>query len=236
MRALKRTAVAGSLLALVLTGCSEGADPLEPEAGSEPGVEAEVDPDVDAEVDPDVDPDVDVDAEAGAEDGPVTFTELTGQATQLSIDDRVLSALAGLGVELSAAGGATSETAGGTTTFTFPVTGGEATVDATGTERFTGMVQHDGGLQLSAMGQSVTIDGLVLDGTQEELTAEVVGNRVPLLPLVTDPTITSDGEQATVTWSAATLDTSAMAPFAEQLGLELPDLQVNTLETTLEGS
>jgi hypothetical protein len=141
-------------------------------------------------------------------------------------------------VDLRATGGAQVETSGGTTTFVFPVTGGQATVDPAGSPRFTGTVEHQGGLQLSALGRSATADQLVLDGQQGQLTAVVDGRRVPLLPLATDPRVTAEGEeQVTVEYSAASLDTSTVESFAEQLGLPaLPGLEVNSLQTTLEGS
>ncbi len=175
---------------------------------------------------------------AGGEADAVSFDTLTGEATRLTLDDGITSALSTLGVELSATGGAQMESAGAATTFTFPVTGGQATVDPAAPESFTGTVAHEGGLQLSAFGRTATVDQLVLDGGQGQLTAMVAGRRVPLLPLATDPQITQEGsEQVTVAYSAAPLDTSAVQQFAEQLGLpSLPSLEVNSLEATLEGS
>jgi hypothetical protein len=178
------------------------------------------------------------DDESAAGSDAVTFATLTGDATRLSLDDGVTAALGAVGVEVTATGGATAETAGGTTTFAFPVTGGEATVDPAGSPRFTGTVEHEGGLQLSALGRTVMADQLVLDGAQEQLTAVVDGRRVPLLPLAADPQVSSQGEeQATVEYSAAALDTSTVQAIADQLGLPtLPSLEVNALQATLEGS
>lgn len=222
MRTPRRTTIATGCLALVLTaGCSD--DPAETDAAG--GTTA---------------PPTAVQGgnEAAADSGAVSLSTLTGDSTRLSLDDGVTAALSAVGVELTATGGATAETAGGTTTFTFPVTGGEATVDPTGSPRFTGSVEHEGGLQLSALGRSATADQLVLDGEQEQLTAVVEGRRVPLLPLVTDPQVSSGGEeQVTVEYSAASLDTSTLQSIADRLGLPgLPELEVNSLETTLEGS
>lgn len=212
----RRITLATGCLALVLTaGCSEAADPADTEASG--GSSAAASGDV---------------ADA------VTFEALTGEATSLTLDAAVVDALGAVGVDLTATGEATMETNGGTTTFTFPVSGGQATVDPAGSPAFTGTVEHEGGLQLSALGRSATADQLVLDGEQQQLTAEIAGRRVPLLPLVTDPQITQEGEeQATVTYSAASLDTGTVQSFADRLGLPgLPSLEVNSLETTLEGS
>ena len=220
----RRITLATGCLALVLTaGCSDSSDPAD--TGAAGGTSA-------------TPTTVEGGDQAAADSGAVTFSTLTGEATTLSLDDDVTSALSAVGVDLTATGGAQVETTGGVTTFTFPVTGGEATVDPAGSPAFTGTVEHEGGLQLSALGQSVTADQLVLDGEQEQLTAVVAGRRVPLLPLVTDPQITSDGEeQATVAYSAASLDTSTVQSFADRLDLpSLPSLEVNSLEATLEGS
>ena len=224
MRTPRRTTLATGCLALVLTaGCSDDPDPADTDAAG--GTTA-------------TPTTVQGGDEAAADSGAVTFSTLTGDSTRLSLDDGVTGALSAVGVELTATGGATAETAGGTTTFTFPVTGGQATVDAAGSPRFTGSVEHEGGLQLSALGRSATADQLVLDGEQEQLTAVVEGRRVPLLPLVTDPQVSpADEEQVTVGWSAASLDTSTAQSIADRLGLpRLPELEVNALETTLEGS
>ena len=225
MRTHRRITLATGCLALVLTaGCSDSSDPEDTDAagGTSAAPTAEVSES----------------AQAGAEDGAMTFSTLTGEATRLTLDGGVADALGAVGVDLTASGGAQVETAGGTTTFTFPVTGGQATVDPAGSPRFTGNVEHEGGLQLSALGRNVTADQLVIDGEQEQLTAMVGGRRVPLLPLVTDPQITSgDDEQVTVSYSAASLDTSTVQSFADQLGLPtLPSLEFNSLQTTLEGS
>jgi len=168
----------------------------------------------------------------------VTFATLTGQSTRLTVDASFLSALRRVGGDLTAVQGAQTEDMGGATTFVFPVTGGQATVDATGTDRFTGTVQHEGGLRLSALGKSVTVDGLVLDGQQDQLTAMVAGRRVPLLPLSTsDAQITRQGDQVVITDSAVSLDADAANALTGELGLPtLPDLKIGSLQVTLAGS
>ena len=226
MRTPRRITLVTGCLALVLTaGCSDSSDPADTDAA-------------DSTAAPTSSAATETSDPAGAEDGAVTFATLTGEATRLSLDDGVTDALSAVGVELTATGGAQVETSGGATTFTFPVTGGQATVDPAGSPRFTGTVEHQGGLQLSALGRSATADQLVLDGEQEQLTAMVGGRRLPLLPLATESQVTLEGEeQATVAYSAASIDTSTVQSLADRLQLPtLPSLEVNSLEVTLEGS
>lgn len=171
--------------------------------------------------------------------GPATFDTLTGEATRLTLDQRYVDTLSTLGAELTAVGGAQTETTGESTTFVFPVTGGQATVDASAADPFTGTVEHEGGLQLSALGRSVTLDGLVLDGGQDQLTAMVAGRRVPLLPLsMSDARITSSEDSVVVQDSAVSLDSTTASELARQVGLPLtlPDVDVGSLEATLTGS
>lgn len=219
-----RTSLATGCLALLLvTGCSEDMGGGDAASTPAPGTATPTET-------------ADSAPTESAQEGEVTFSTLTGEATRLSLDDGVVNALSAVGVELSAVGGAQQETTGGSATFVFPVTGGQATVDPS-SGAFSGTVEHQGGLQLSALGRSVTIDQLVLDGGQGELTAMVAGRRVPLIPLATDPTVMSEGDQATVSYSPAALDTSAVESLTGQLGLPaLPDLRVNELEATLTGS
>ena len=220
--------LATGCLALVLTaGCSDDPDPADTDAAGGASAAPTAVPTAVQGTD-----------QAAADSGVVSLATLTGDSTRLSLDAGITDALGAVGVDLTATGGAQVETSGGTTTFVFPVTGGQATVDPVGSPRFTGNVEHEGGLQLSALGRSVTADQLVLDGEQEQLTAMVEGRRVPLLPLVTDPQVSAEGEeQVTVEYSAASLDTSTVEAFAERLGLPtLPSLEVNSLQTTLEGS
>ena len=231
----RRITVATGCLALVLTAaCSDTTDPADTDAsGTGASPTATSSPTEGA-----AEGATEGTAESSetTETGAVSFSTLTGQATRLMLDDGVTSALSAVGVDLAATGGAQMENGGGTTTFVFPVTGGQATIDPSASEPFTGNVEHEGGLRLSALGQNVTVDQLVLDGDQ--LTAMVAGRRVPLLPLATEPQVEQQSpEQATLSWSAEMLDTSAVQSFADQLRLPaLPSLEVNALETTLEGS
>lgn len=224
----RRTTVATTCLALSLAaGCTADTEPADTGAAengsSSPTTTVQTSPSPDET------------APAGG--GAVTFEALTGEATRLSVDQRVVDALAAIGVELSAVGGAQTESGGGVTTFAFPVSGGDATVDPSAADPFDGTVQHEGALQLSALGRSVRVEDLVLNGDQDQLTGTVAGRDVTVLPLVTDAEVTQQDDQVTISYSPAPIDSSAVDALTEQFGgLTLPDIQVNELETTLEGS
>lgn len=230
----RRTTVATSCLAVLLAaGCTADTEPAETEP-ADTGAAAEngsSSPTPAGEMSPSP-------AETtSAGGGAVTFESLTGEATRLSVDQRVVDALGAIGVELSAVGGAQTESGGGVTTFTFPISGGDATVDPAAADPFDGTVQHEGALQLSALGRSVSVEDLVLNGDRDQLTGTVAGRDVTVLPLVTDADITPQDDQVTISYSPAPIDSSAVDALTEQFGgLRLPDIQVNELETTLEGS
>lgn len=169
---------------------------------------------------------------------PVRFSTLTGESTRLTVNAAFLDALRSVGGDLQPVGGAQAETAGGRTTLVFPVTGGRATVDPTGTERLSGTVQHRGGLRLSALGRSATIEDFVLDADSGQLTAMIGGRRVPLLPVnASDARITRQGDTVVVTDEAVALNSDAAGQLARQLGLPaLPSVDLGQLQTTLTGS
>lgn len=225
------------LIALLAVGCSGDEAPTATDADPSTGTEAPAEGTEGAEPTEDAEPTQD--AEPTETEGPSSFETLTGDATRLTLDQRYVSALGTVGAELTAVGGAQTETTGGATTFVFPVTGGQATVDPTAADPFRGTVEHEGGLQLSALGRSVTLDGLVLDGEQDQLTAMVAGRRVPLLPLsMSDARISQSGDSVVVQDSAVSLDAQTATELAQQLGLPitLPDVNVGALEATLTGS
>lgn len=211
----RRSLATASLAVLLATGCTAAEET--PDAANE-GTESSASP-------------------AGETGVDVAFETLTGEATRLTVDAAVVDALGAVGVELATTGGATTQSASGTTTFVFPVTGGEATVDSSAAEPFTGTVEHEGGLQLSALGRSVTADQLVLDGDPGQLTAMISGRRVPLLPLPTEPSVSGDSDEPVLTYRTGAVEAGAVERLTGQLRLpSLPDLRVNELETTLSGS
>lgn len=228
MRTPRRTALVTLPLVLALAaGCSDDETP------------SAADGDAAATATPSAAPTTESSPADGAADGPVTLDEVTGEATRLTVAQGYVSALSAIGAELTAVGGAQTESAAGGTTFVFPVTGGQVTVDPEGADVLVGTVQHEGGLQLSALGRSVTVDGLVLDGDQDRLTAMIAGRRVPLLPLSpSDAQVTTSDGQVVVEDSAVSFDAETTNALAEQLGLPvtLPAIEVGSLQATLAGS
>ena len=170
--------------------------------------------------------------------GQVTLSPLTGETTQLTLESKFLDALRALRVDIEPVGGAEAQTASGGTNFVFPVTGGEVTIDATGTEAMTGTVQHRGGLRLSALGRNATIEEFVLDADRGQLTAMVGGRRVPLLPVDTsDAQVTRQDGEVVVVDDDVSLEPAAGEALARQLGLPaLPSVEFGRLQTTLTGS
>ena len=168
----------------------------------------------------------------------VRLSNLSGESTRLRIDESFTTALRALRVELQPTGRAQVENTGGATTFVFPVTGGQVSLDPDGRERLSGTVEHRGGLRLSALGRTATVENLVLDAGQDQLTAEVAGRRVPLLPIdASDARIIVQGNTVTVTDDGISLEGEAAQRLADQLGLPaLPNVQLGQLESTLTGS
>lgn len=229
------TAVAVTVLVLT-AGCSEDPAPAAapPAAGSAPGAQPLPSAAVSEQG---------TSPTTGASEQPaplseaVTLTTLTGRSTTLTVDQRAVDALSAVGIRLSPVAPGRLQPSGSDTSISFDVTGGSVTADPTGTPRLTGEVQHAGGLSLSALGRSVTVDELVLDADQEALTAEVAGRRLPLLPVdLADARIEREGEAVLVTDDAVSLHPDAARALADQLGLPaLPSLELGRLQVALVG-
>jgi len=227
------TIATASLVVVLAAGCSDEESPSATD-GSDSSPPASAPSDPSPEQDATEEP-----TEDSASGSAVTIDSLTGEATRLTVDDRYVSALGAIGAELTAVGGAQTETSGGTTTFVFPVTGGTVTVDPDGADPLVGTVQHEGGLQLSALGRSATVNGLVLDGDEDRLTAMIGGRQVTLLPLsMSDAQVTQADGQVVIEDTAVSFDAETTNALAEQLGLPvtLPAVNVGSLESTLTGS
>lgn len=168
---------------------------------------------------------------------PISLAAVTGTSTRLTVDQGFLRTLKTVGVTLAPVGGAKTDTAGDRTTYVFPVIGGSARTAATGEDRFSGSVRHAGGLRLSGLGRSVTIDRLVLDGSSDQLTGEVSGRRVPLLPLATGAAqVSASGKQIRLDEGAVTLLPGSVQALADQLGLPaLPRVPLGSLTSTITG-
>lgn len=230
MRTRRRTALASLPAALLLVaGCTSDESPSATDDDTAAPTAAATES---------ADPQPSAETEA-PEGGAVTLDSLSGEATRLTVSEAYVNALSAVGAELSAVGGAQTETAGGSTTFVFPVTGGDVTVEPGGADPLAGTVEHSGGLQLAALGRTATVDGLVLDGDEDRLTAMVAGRRVPLLPLsVSDAQISQADDQVVIEDSAVSFDAETLNALADELGVPvtLPAVDVGSLQVTLTGS
>lgn len=225
---LRAAAVGGAAALLLLTAC--GPDGEAPPAGAGATGEADAtvsEPAAAAPGTPGGGADAADDAEAAVLEG------VTDGETRLALDAGFLGTLRTLQVDVEPVPPATLDGS----TFVFPVTGGDVTVDPAAADPFTGRLEHQGGLSLSALGRSVEFTALVVDATQGEVTAEVQGRRVPLLAL-------GDGQadvarQASgflVSGEAATLTTEAVETLGDRLGVPVPQVRLGDVEVALPGS
>lgn len=167
----------------------------------------------------------------------VALSRVDGSSTRLTVDARFLQAVKAVGLQISPVGGAKTDSSGGRTTIVFPITGGTAST-STGGDRFSGSVQHAGGLKLSGLGRSVTLDHLVLDGSSDELTGQVNGRRVPLLPLQTDAGhVSGSADQIVLEADSVSLRPDALRALSGPLHLpSLPSVPLGSLSSTITGS
>lgn len=170
--------------------------------------------------------------------GPLTLSPVTGESTTLTVGGNFLETLKALGIDVAPVGGAQVQTTEGVTSFTFPVTTGEVSVDVSATERLEGTVRHEGGVRLSALGRSATVEDLVFDADLNRLTAQLGERRVTLLPIdASDADITRSEGGVVISDDAVALAPEAGTALAEMLGLPaLPSVDLGRLEITLTGS
>jgi hypothetical protein len=188
---------------------------------------------------PEAAPAVTEEAEAVAEsagnalDEAVTIEDAAGGQTQLTLDQGFLDTLRTLQVDVQPVAPATMEGS----TFSFPLSGGNVTVDSEGGEPFTGMVEHEGGLQLSALGRSVDFTDLMLDADSGQVTAMVNGQRVPLINLGQDAAnVARQADEIMVSQEAMAFSPEALQALTEQLNLpnvQLPETTMGQLEMML---
>lgn len=188
---------------------------------------------------PEAAPAVTEEAEAVAEsagnalDEAVTVEDVAGGQTQLTFDQGFLDTLRSLQIDVQPIAPATMEGS----TFSFPMTGGNVTVDAEGSDPLMGMVEHEGGLQLSALGRSVDFSNLMLDAEAGQVTAEVNGRRVPFVNLGQDAAnVAREADEIMVSQEAMTFSPEALQAITEQLNLpniQLPEVTMGQLETMI---
>jgi hypothetical protein len=160
------------------------------------------------------------------------ISHLAGQSTSVALDAGTAKALASLGVAVAPNG--TGSFDSGTSTVTFPITGGFAVIHSDTTYQpgyISGVVLHQGsGLTLSKGGVQVQLTDFVVDPGNSILTGTVGGQLgVPLLDLdgtnvkVTTPgtTVALDGTVAKLTPTAAGALNKAFGTSAFTAGLPL---------------
>lgn len=160
-------------------------------------------------------------------------SRLNGQSTSVALDPSTAKALGSLGVALAPEGSATFTSA--TSTISFPITGGFATIHADTNYKpgyIAGVLIHQGsGLTLTKGSTKVTLSNFVVDPGNSTLTGWVNGTEaaVPLLSLngsavkvtALGSTVHLDGTVASLTATAASALNSAFSTTAFKPGLEL---------------
>ena len=163
----------------------------------------------------------------------MTIDQPAGGQTQLTLDQGFLDTLRTLQVDVQPVAPATMEGS----TFSFPVSGGNVTVDPQSADPLMGMLQHEGGLQLSALGRSVEFTELMLDAEAGQVTAEVNGRRIPLIDVGKRAAdVARQADEVMVSQEAAAFSPEALQALTEQLGLpnvQLPEVTMGQLETMI---
>lgn len=220
-RRLRLGAAAGGITALLLvTGCGPSGET--PEAAPAATEEAEAAAGSAAE------------SAGKATDEPVTIEQPAGGQTQLTLDQGFLDTLRRLQIDVQPVAPATMEG----NTLTFPVSGGNVTVDpgASG-DPFMGTLQHEGGLELSALGRSLQFTNPMLDADAGQLTAEVNGQSVELFSLGEGAAdIARQADEVMVREQATAFSQEAVQALTEQLGLppiSLPEANVGQFDVML---
>lgn len=113
-----------------------------------------------------------------------TIAKLTGVSTTVDLNPDTAKVLADNNVTVMPVAPATAAQSGGTTTVSFPITGGNVSIYPQNALPFIrGSVTHSGGLTFSAGGKSLTATNFIVDPGASTLTATVGGQQVQLLDL-----------------------------------------------------
>lgn len=109
---------------------------------------------------------------------------LSGVSTAVDLNPDTAKVLADNHVMVAPVGPATAAQSGGTTTVTFPITGGHVAIYPQNDLPFIrGSVMHSGGLTFLAGDKSLTATNFIVDPGASTLTATVGGQQVQLLDL-----------------------------------------------------
>ena len=148
--------------------------------------------------------------------------------TTLDLGRRVDLLLAAAGVEVAPVGAATESGEG----IAMPVADGDL-----GIEPVAGSLRHEGGLSFTAAGRSAEATALELDAGSGEVTAEIAGERVPLLTAEFEPPrLSDDGSSVVLPGRRATLSEQAVGQLNDALGVDLLTGGLEIGELTVEAT
>jgi len=140
-------------------------------------------------------------------------TEVVGGTTSLRLDGGARRVLEAAGVDVSPIGAARSRG----DALVFPIVTGDIDIDS-----LSGRLQHEGGLRFSVAGRDVEARNFVIDPRREVLTADLGGQRVPLLSVdLGRPRVPQTGDVIVVPGSASTVAAPAVPALNDRLGVDI---------------
>ena len=139
-------------------------------------------------------------------------TEIVGGRTVLKLDRDVERVLNAAGVEVAPVGAA-EDVPGG---IALPITTGELDIDTP-----SGIIEHSGGLEFSAFGTSLRAEDLRIRPEDSVVTANVAGERIPLLTTDLGRPRVLPTSDTIVLPSEATIGDEAVRALNDALGVEV---------------
>jgi hypothetical protein len=171
-------------------------------------------------------------ASAGADPTPAASAPepsqpVTGGSTTLRLDRSAAAVFDAVGVDIAPLGEATLEDG----RFRFPISGGRVDVDT-----LSGRIEHAGGLRFRAAGQTLDARDLVIRPGDKVLTAEIAGERLPLLGVDLGAFTAPTSDRLVLPGRAAALSTDVLPALEDELGVDLPgtDVRIGRLDVSAE--
>lgn len=143
---------------------------------------------------------------------PEAPTEIVGGRSVLKLDPELQRVLNAANVEIAPVGDA-SKVAGG---IALPITAGELDIDTP-----SGTIEHAGGLEFSALGTSVRAEDLLIRPEDGVVTAQVHGERIPLLSADVGRPRVVDTSDTIVLPNEVSVGDRAVAALNDALGVEV---------------
>jgi hypothetical protein len=139
-------------------------------------------------------------------------TEIVGGRSVLKLDRELERVLNAAQVELAPAGAAESVPGG----IALPITTGELDIDTP-----SGVIEHSGGLEFSAFGASVRAQDLRIRPEDGVVTADVAGERIPLLTTELGRSEVVETSDTIVLPSEVSIGDQAVTALNDALGVEV---------------